>query len=99
VTIPRARRVHQSLLTTPPDAVKSLLACVYLISLRPFFEKGAFRQPFADLLILNGPGTCVILYTAVLLNRVSLRRISPIMLIRHRFESDYRIACPTGDVR
>ncbi|OJA20874.1 hypothetical protein AZE42_02977 [Rhizopogon vesiculosus] len=70
LTIPRARRVHQSLLTTPPDAVKSLLACVYFISVCPLFKIGAFRRPFADLLILNGPGTCVVLYAAVLLNRL-----------------------------
>ncbi|KAJ8587459.1 glycosyltransferase family 1 protein [Rhizopogon salebrosus TDB-379] len=70
LTIPRARRVHQPLLTTPPDAVKSLLVCVYLISICPLFNKGAFRRPFADLLILNGPGTCVILYAAVLLNKL-----------------------------
>ncbi|KAG2079000.1 glycosyltransferase family 1 protein [Suillus decipiens] len=70
LTIPRARRVHQSLLSTPPDAVKSLLACIYLVSVRPLFKKGAFRQPFADLLILNGPGTCVILCAAILLNRL-----------------------------
>ncbi|KAG1765322.1 glycosyltransferase family 1 protein [Suillus occidentalis] len=68
--IPRARRVHQSLLSTPPDAIKSLLACMYLVSVRPLFKKGAFRQPFADLLILNGPGTCVILCAAILLNRL-----------------------------
>lgn len=73
LTIPRARRVHQPLLTTPPDAVKSLLACISLISVYPLFMKGAFRRPFADLLILNGPGTCVILYAAVLLNRVGSR--------------------------
>ncbi|KAG1742827.1 glycosyltransferase family 1 protein [Suillus lakei] len=70
LTIPRARRVHQSLLSSPPDAVKSLLACVCLVSVRPLFKKGAFRQPFADLLILNGPGTCVILCVAILLNRL-----------------------------
>ncbi|KAG1839034.1 glycosyltransferase family 1 protein [Suillus subalutaceus] len=70
LTIPRARRVHQSLLSTPPDAVKSLLACMYLVSVRPLFNKGAFREPFVDLLILNGPGTCVILCAAILLNRI-----------------------------
>ncbi|KAG2036090.1 glycosyltransferase family 1 protein [Suillus americanus] len=74
--IPRARRVHQSLLSTPPDAVKSLLACVYLVSVRPLFKKGAFREPFVDLLILNGPGTCVILCAAILLNRI-IRLPSP----------------------
>ncbi|KAG2364894.1 oligosaccharide biosynthesis protein Alg14-like protein [Suillus spraguei] len=69
LTIPRARRVHQPLLSTPPDAVKALLVCMYLVSVRPLFEKGGSRQPFVDLLILNGPGTCVILCAAILLNR------------------------------
>ncbi|KAG1732217.1 glycosyltransferase family 1 protein [Suillus paluster] len=72
LTIPRARRVHQSLLSTPPDAVKSLLACIYLLSVRPLFKKGPFRHPFADLLILNGPGTCVFLCAAILLNRATI---------------------------
>jgi beta-1,4-N-acetylglucosaminyltransferase len=70
LTIPRARRVRQSLLSALPDAVKSLSACMYLVSVRPLFKKGGFRQPFVDLLILNGPGTCVILCTAILLNRL-----------------------------
>ncbi|KAG0707331.1 glycosyltransferase family 1 protein, partial [Suillus ampliporus] len=69
-TVPRARRVHQSLFSTPPNAVKSLLACVYLVSICPLVKKGAFRQPFADLLIINGPGTCAILCAAILLNRL-----------------------------
>lgn len=83
--IPRARRVHQSLLSTPPDAVKSLLACIRLVSVRPLFKKGAFRQPFVDLLILNGPGTCVILCATIFLNRVSSRfllKYACIILIR-----------------
>jgi beta-1,4-N-acetylglucosaminyltransferase len=49
------------------------------------FKKGAFRQPFVDLLILNGPGTCVILCAAILLNRVSSRFLEKhacIILIR-----------------
>ncbi|KAG2145983.1 glycosyltransferase family 1 protein [Suillus bovinus] len=66
LTIPRARRVHQSLLSTPPDAIRSLLACMYLVLVRPLLKKGAFQQPFVDLLILNGPGTCVILCTALI---------------------------------
>jgi beta-1,4-N-acetylglucosaminyltransferase len=49
---------------------------MYLVSVRPLLKKGAFRQPFADLLILNGPGTCVILCAVVLLNRVSSRFLS-----------------------
>ncbi|KAJ7497356.1 glycosyltransferase family 1 protein [Mycena latifolia] len=57
--IPRARRVHQSLVTTPPTAFYSLLLCIYHVAL----PHG--RGPFADVLILNGPGTCFVLCIAV----------------------------------
>ncbi|KAH7909323.1 glycosyltransferase family 1 protein [Hygrophoropsis aurantiaca] len=67
--VPRARRVHQSLLTTPSTALLSLMFCIYLVSIKPLFAKSGFRRPFADVLILNGPGTCVILCVAVLLNK------------------------------
>ncbi|KIJ61318.1 glycosyltransferase family 1 protein [Hydnomerulius pinastri MD-312] len=70
LTIPRARRVHQSLMSTPPTALKSLLACIYLVTVAPMLEKGAFRRPFVDLLILNGPGTCVTLCAAIMLNKL-----------------------------
>ncbi|KAJ7045579.1 glycosyltransferase family 1 protein [Mycena alexandri] len=69
LTIPRARRVHQSLLATPPTALVSLLSCIYHITLAhiPFpFRK---RPPFADILILNGPGTCFTLCIAVYINK------------------------------
>ncbi|KAJ7647273.1 glycosyltransferase family 1 protein [Roridomyces roridus] len=61
LTIPRARRVHQSLATTPPTALHSLLSCIYHVTLA--------RKPFADILILNGPGTCFVLCIAVCVNR------------------------------
>ncbi|KAH7888744.1 glycosyltransferase family 1 protein [Phlebopus sp. FC_14] len=69
-TIPRARRVHQSLLSTPPTALISFLACVYLITFSPLVENGSLRKPYANLLILNGPGTCVSLCAAVMLNKL-----------------------------
>ncbi|KAJ3554078.1 hypothetical protein NM688_g3292 [Phlebia brevispora] len=36
ITIPRARRVHQSLLTTPFSSAWSLAVCVYHVTLAPF---------------------------------------------------------------
>ncbi|KIP08435.1 glycosyltransferase family 1 protein [Phlebiopsis gigantea 11061_1 CR5-6] len=65
LTIPRARRVHQSLLTTPISSVWSLIVCVYHITLLPLLT----GQRWADVLVLNGPGTCVMLCLAVYLNR------------------------------
>ncbi|KAF8530566.1 glycosyltransferase family 1 protein [Hysterangium stoloniferum] len=64
--IPRARRVYQPLVTTPPSAIISLSTCIYHICLRPMFS----RQPFSEVLLINGPGTCVMLFAAVFVGRV-----------------------------
>jgi len=64
--IPRARRVHQSLLTTPPSFLFSLLVAIYYITFSPILFS---REAFADVLILNGPGTCFVLCVAVYLNK------------------------------
>jgi len=68
LTIPRARHVHQSLISTPPTALFSLLVCLYRFTVLPVVHTG-IRRPFADVLILNGPGTCFILCAAVYVNR------------------------------
>ena len=68
VTVPRARRVHQSLLTTPLSSARSLAVCIYHTTLQPLFS----GKPFADVLVLNGPGTCVMLCLAVYFNKASL---------------------------
>ncbi|KAF9241548.1 glycosyltransferase family 1 protein [Melanogaster broomeanus] len=70
LTIPRARRVHQSLLTVPPMFIHSLLASIYLVTISPLLEKGTRGTPSVDLLILNGPGTCVTLCAAVMINKI-----------------------------
>ncbi|KAI0036955.1 glycosyltransferase family 1 protein [Vararia minispora EC-137] len=64
--IPRARRVKQSILTTPFTAAVSLLRCVHLLTIAPLFG----GPPVPDVLLLNGPGTCVVLCLAVLFNRL-----------------------------
>ncbi|KAI0675214.1 oligosaccharide biosynthesis protein Alg14-like protein, partial [Trametes maxima] len=66
VVIPRARRVRQSLLTTPVTAVISLAASIWHITIAPLF----FGPPTAEVLLLNGPGTCFVLCIAAYLNRV-----------------------------
>ncbi|EKM54398.1 glycosyltransferase family 1 protein, partial [Phanerochaete carnosa HHB-10118-sp] len=65
ITIPRARRVHQSLLTTPLSSAISLMACIYHATISPLLS----GKPFADVLLVNGPGTCVMLCLAVYLNK------------------------------
>ena len=68
LTIPRARRVHQNIFTVPLTTLRSLLAALYHVTLAPWLSgESAF-----DVLLLNGPGTCVVLCLAAYVNRVSL---------------------------
>jgi beta-1,4-N-acetylglucosaminyltransferase len=71
VTVPRARRVHQATWTVLLTCMRSVLACIYLVTIAPLLKKDPFGTPFADLLIMNGPGTCVTLCAAVMVNKVS----------------------------
>ena len=65
--VPRARRVHQPLWTTPPSALRSLVACVKHAVRATLDPESAW-----DVLILNGPGTCFSICAAVYFNRVNL---------------------------
>jgi len=67
ITIPRARRVHQSLLATPPTALYSLASCIYHVTILPLMQTRI--SPFAEVLLLNGPGTCLTLCIATYINR------------------------------
>ncbi|KAI9060280.1 glycosyltransferase family 1 protein [Trametes sanguinea] len=66
VVIPRARRVHQSLLTTPATAAVSLCAAIWHITIAPLLS----RTSVPEVLLLNGPGTCFVLCIAAYLNRI-----------------------------
>ncbi|EJU00120.1 Alg14-domain-containing protein [Dacryopinax primogenitus] len=61
LVLPRARRVHQPFWATPPTAIWSLVVAVWELSIRPALR----GQACSDLLLLNGPGTCVPLLAAV----------------------------------
>ena len=69
ITVPRARRVHQTLLTTPVSALVSLVVCAYHITMAPILFKQR-SSSFADVLLVNGPGTCFVLCAAVYINKV-----------------------------
>jgi beta-1,4-N-acetylglucosaminyltransferase len=56
-TVPRARMIHQSLLTTPISALKCCFACVHV--LRGNSNKPSLHPQYPDLIICNGPGTAV----------------------------------------
>lgn len=66
LTIPRARRVHQSLYSTPLSTAYSLLVTAYHLSYLSLLSGRAF----SEVLLLNGPGTCFVLCIAVYVNRV-----------------------------
>ncbi|CZT20946.1 uncharacterized protein RCC_06807 [Ramularia collo-cygni] len=58
-TVPRARKIHQSLLSTPISCLKCLFTCVSILT---------ERAEFPDIILCNGPATATILvFTSVLL--------------------------------
>ncbi|KAL9052224.1 MAG: hypothetical protein Q9162_005549 [Coniocarpon cinnabarinum] len=70
ILVPRARKVHQSLLSTPWSSLQCLRSCVALLR-----KPGIIIPPhtYPDIIITNGPATGVIMvlasYTVRLLNR------------------------------
>jgi len=82
--IPRARKVHQSPLTTPFSAAWSLIYCIYRLTVLSLLTSQLKNPSFADVLILNGPGTCFVLCLAVYFNRF-LGLPSPIVIYVETF--------------
>lgn len=94
--IPRARRVHQPLITTPVTAAYSLIVSLYHIALAPVLS----GKPFADVLILNGPGTCCMLCLAVYFNKARSPPFSSSpMAIETGFLTVLRVPCTESDIR
>ncbi|CAO1631793.1 unnamed protein product [Jaminaea pallidilutea] len=79
VPLPRARNVHQSWLSTPLTTIVSFWACLKLMRQGPnstSHVKGkpsSPSRPFADLVLLNGPGTCVPLVAAIYVDKILSR--------------------------
>ncbi|BGO90801.1 hypothetical protein NBRC10512_000136 [Rhodotorula toruloides] len=67
--IPRARRVHQSYLTSPFTTLYSLAYCLWHIAVAPLLDSRQ-RRVFADVVLLNGPGSCVPIICAAFLPRL-----------------------------
>lgn len=67
VDLPRARRVHQPLLTTPFSVLECFAACLH-------YTLRDERTRSLDLIVMNGPGTCVPLVAAVYVKRVGSGR-------------------------
>ena len=69
VTVHRARRVHQSLLTTPISSLQCLLDCIQVLrgnhpDLQHEGNGKSSSTPYPDLILTNGPGTGVIVILA-----------------------------------
>lgn len=78
IQIPRARKVHQSFLTTPFTLARSIAFCLDHVALRPLLHRSSTHKDqrrsthmLADVVLMNGPGTCVPIVAAVYLLRVS----------------------------
>jgi beta-1,4-N-acetylglucosaminyltransferase len=70
IELPRARNVHQKWLSTPATVILAFGACCYHLVLRPlFFDRKKAVLP--DLIIMNGPGTCVPIVASIYVLRVS----------------------------
>jgi beta-1,4-N-acetylglucosaminyltransferase len=66
--VPRARRIHQNLLTAPLSSLRCLFACLSVLrSPAPPSPSTAYTYP--DLILTNGPATATILIFASLLLR------------------------------
>ncbi|OJD31001.1 glycosyltransferase family 1 protein [Diplodia corticola] len=67
-TVPRARAIHQPLLTTPLSALRCLASCLSILHESSNSSSGA-RSPPPDLILANGPGTAVVVILAAVLLR------------------------------
>ena len=77
--VPRARLIHQSILTTPFSSLRCLIACIRVLRSPPPLHT------YPDLIIINGPATSIILILASLL----IRCFTPDPRTRERMRSIY----------
>jgi beta-1,4-N-acetylglucosaminyltransferase len=61
LTVPRARRVHQSYLTAPFTTLQCLCACLLVLCGRHPDQRlpKQYNSPYPDLILINGPATAV----------------------------------------
>ncbi|KAI5475889.1 beta-1,4-N-acetylglucosaminyltransferase, glycosyltransferase family 1 protein [Pseudohyphozyma bogoriensis] len=68
--IPRARRVLQSYWTSPFTTIQCFAFCLWLVWIRPMWGGKRCRGGFADVVLMNGPGSCVPVAFAAFLPRI-----------------------------
>lgn len=62
--VPRARKIHQSLLTTPLSSLQCFIACILFLNSGP--SSPAYRDNYPDLILTNGPAISVLVLLAAL---------------------------------
>jgi len=79
--IPRARRVNQSFVTSIFTTIKSLMVCLWLVTIEPnLASRWATPQgskTCADAILLNGPGSSVPIALSAFLSRVITGKAEP----------------------
>ncbi|KAL4944233.1 hypothetical protein BDV06DRAFT_187875 [Aspergillus oleicola] len=90
VTVPRARRVHQSYLTAPYTTLISFWSCLLaLCGLHPDQQQQKtpvqLPSPYPDLILTNGPATAVCVVLAARLLRLSHWFLSTLFPARMRY--------------
>ncbi|KAK4057827.1 UDP-N-acetylglucosamine transferase subunit [Microbotryomycetes sp. JL221] len=66
IKIPRARTVHQNYPTSILTTLKTFSMCVWYMTMKPILAK----TKFADVVLLNGPGSCVPIAVACFLPKL-----------------------------
>ncbi|WVO12782.1 hypothetical protein L204_100390 [Cryptococcus depauperatus] len=68
LALPRARQVGQSAISSIFSVIKTLAVCIHHIFILPMLQHPT--KPFADLLVGNGPGTCVVVIAVSWIRRI-----------------------------
>ncbi|WWC64392.1 uncharacterized protein I303_107002 [Kwoniella dejecticola CBS 10117] len=77
--LPRARKVAEPLLSTLISASKTFLVAFWCIFLEPLLRNP--KEPFAEVLLINGPGTCVVLVLISYIRRILGLRYTKIIYV------------------
>jgi beta-1,4-N-acetylglucosaminyltransferase len=80
-TVPRARRIHQSLFTAPISSLWCLIGCLRALYMTAKASKASPGQ-FPDVVATNGPATAVIfIFAALLLKLFGIAPLSKLKII------------------
>lgn len=91
VTVPRARRVHQSYLTAPLSTLQCLWACLLLLrGLHADQKSLRMRFSYPDVILANGPATAVCIILAARILRL-FHYLTALLFGRKGIASDFQL--------